>query len=384
VWTATSFFTFAFFLLPFSLINCRLPMNKTEENRDIPLPEPLVEVTRGSLTESRHRGHIAVVDSAGEVRAFLGVPETVIYLRSSAKPFQALPLVVSGAADHFNLTPQEIAVACASHNGEPIHTQAVASILRKIGLEASALKCGIHEPFSKEVALALRKRGERPNVLQNNCSGKHAGMLALALHLGAPVETYDQPDQPVQLMIGRTVAQFSGVPLEDIAVGTDGCGAPVFGITVRAMALMYARLVAPPAEFDKATRAACQRIVSAMIEYPEMIGGGSATEQRLDTEMMRAGKGRLISKIGAEGVYTVGVLPSGKWPLGLGLALKIEDGEDRRARPTVVIEALRQLGVLEGQALKDVAPYTSFPVLNHRGERVGEVRPSFQLKLVGS
>jgi L-asparaginase II len=358
-------------------------MNKEEENRDIPVPEPLVEVTRGSLTESRHRGHIAVLDSKDEVRAFLGVPETVTYLRSSAKPFQTLPLVASGAADHFALTPQEIAVACASHNGEQIHTEAVASILSKIGLTASALKCGVHEPFSKEVTQALRERAEQPNVLQNNCSGKHAGMLALALYLDAPLETYDQPDHPVQLMIGRTVAQFSGVPIEDIAVGTDGCGAPVFGITVRAMALMYARLVAPPTEFEERTRAACRRIVKAMTEYPEMIGGGSATEQRLDTLMMRAGGGRLISKIGAEGVYTVGVLPSERWPQGLGLALKIEDGEDRRARPTVVIESLRQLGVLEGEALAALAPYASFPVRNHRGEQVGEVRPSFDLKFVG-
>jgi L-asparaginase II len=359
-------------------------MNKEEENRDIPMPEPLVEVTRGSLPESRHRGHIAVVDSADEVRAFLGVPETVTYLRSSAKPFQALPLVASGAADRFALTPQEIAVACASHNGEALHTETVASILRKIGLEASALKCGVHEPFSKEVALELRERGEQPSVLQNNCSGKHAGMLALALHLGAPVETYDQPDHPVQLMIGRTVAQFSGVPIEDIAVGTDGCGAPVFGITVRAMALMYARLVMPPPEFEEKTREACRRILEAMTGNPLMIGGGSATEQRLDTEMMRAGGGRLISKVGAEGVYTVGVLPSERWPRGLGLALKIEDGEDRRARPTVVIESLRQLGVLEGEALSALKPYAKFPVRNHRGEKVGEVRPSFQLNLVGS
>lgn len=359
-------------------------MNRAEENRDIPTPEPLVEVRRGSITESRHRGHIAAVDSEGTVCAFLGEPKLVTYLRSSAKPFQALPLVASGAADHFGLTERELAVACASHNGEPIHTETVAGILRKIGLDASALKCGIHEPFSKEEARALRERGEQPGVLQNNCSGKHAGMLALALHLGAPVETYDRPDHPVQIMIGRTVAQFSGVPLEDIAVGTDGCGAPVFGISVRAMALMYARLVAPPKEFDERTREACTRIVSAMIECPELIGGGSATEQRLDTEMIRAGRGRLISKIGAEGVYTVGVLPSEKWPVGLGLALKIEDGEDRRARPTVVIEALRQLGVLEGEALKMVEPYANFAILNHRGETVGEVRAAFQLKLVGS
>jgi L-asparaginase II len=348
------------------------------QNNDIPEPEPLVEVKRGSITESRHRGHIAAVDADGKMAAHLGAPETVTYLRSSAKPHQAIPLVASGAAARFGLTDQEIAVACASHSGEPIHTEAVAAMLRKIGLDASALKCGTHEPFGREAARRLRERGEKPSVLQNNCSGKHTGMLALALHLGAPVKTYDQPDNPAQLMIGRTVAQFSGVPIEDIAVGVDGCGVPVFGITVRAMALMYARLVAPLEEWDRATRNACRRVVSAMTSHPEMVGG---TTERLDTEMMRAAGGRLISKVGAEGVYTVGVLACEQWPRGLGLALKIEDGEDRRARPTVVIESLRQLGVLTGEALDAVKPYSSFPVRNHRGDTVGEVRASFELKL---
>lgn len=353
-------------------------MNDHKENDDIPVPEPLVEVRRGSITESRHRGHIAAVDADGQIVAHLGAPETVTYLRSSAKPHQAIPLIASGAADRFGFTEREIAVACASHNGEPIHTEAVANMLRKIGLEPSALKCGTHEPFGVEIARALRERGEWPNVLHNNCSGKHSGMLALALHLGAPVETYDQPENPAQLLIGRTIAQFSGVPLEDIAVGVDGCGVPVFGITVRAMALMYARLVAPPEEYDRETREACRRIVSTMIKHPEMVGG---TRERLDTEMMRAADGALISKVGAEGVYTVGVLPSERWPRGFGLALKIEDGEDRRARPTVVIESLRQLEALTGEALKAVEPYSSFTLRNHRGDTVGEVRASFELEM---
>jgi L-asparaginase II len=353
-------------------------MSNNKENDDIPVPEPLVEVRRGSITESRHRGHIAAVDGDGQVVAHLGATQTVTYLRSSAKPHQAIPLIASGAADSFGFTEREIAVACASHNGEPIHTEAVVSMLRKIGLDESALKCGTHEPFSQEVARALRQRGQWPNVLQNNCSGKHTGMLALAQHLGAPTETYDQPNNPAQLLIGRTIAQFSGVPLEDIAVGVDGCGVPVFGITVRAMALMYARLVAPPLEYDLETREACRRIVNAMIEHPEMVGG---TRERLDTEMMRAAGGALISKVGAEGVYTVGVLPSERWPRGFGLALKIEDGEERRARPTVVIEALRQLQALTGEALEAVEPYSSFTLRNHRGDAVGEVRASFELKM---
>jgi L-asparaginase II len=300
----------------------------------------------------------------------------VTYLRSSAKPHQAIPLLASGAADGFGFNEREIALACASHSGEPIHTEVAAAMLKKIGLGPEALKCGVHEPFSPEVARQLRERGEAPNVLQNNCSGKHAGMLALALHLGAPTETYDEPTNAVQLGIGKIVAQFSGVALEDIAVGTDGCGVPVFGITVKAMALMYARLVSTPADYDEQTRTACSRIVSAMTTYPELIGG---TADRLDTEIMRAAPGRLVSKVGAEGVYTVGVLPCADWPRGLGLALKIEDGDDHRARPTVVIESLRQLGILKNESLEAVARYAFFPVRNRRGEIVGEVTAEFKL-----
>jgi L-asparaginase II len=354
---------------------------QSENNEDIPVAESLVEVTRGGITESRHRGHIVAVEFDGTVAAYLGAPETVTYLRSSAKPHQAIPLIASGAADRFGFTEKEVALACASHNGEPMHTELAASMLAKIGLGPEALKCGVHEPYSAEVAQSLREKGEAPNVLQNNCSGKHAGMLALALHLGAPTETYDEPTHPVQLAIGKVVSQFCGVALEDIAIGTDGCGVPVFGITVKAMALMYARLVSPPQDFEEDIRKACTRIVSAMTTYPELIGG---TSERLDTEMMRAANGRLISKVGAEGVYTVGVLPCDDWPRGLGLALKIEDGDDRRARPTVVIESLRQLGVLADESLEAVSRYAFYPVLNRRGDVVGEVTPEFKLNLATS
>ncbi|MDQ1728392.1 MAG: hypothetical protein QOD33_517 [Pyrinomonadaceae bacterium] len=348
----------------------------SENNEEVPAPEPLVEVTRGGITESRHRGHVIAVEPDGKIVAHLGAPETVTYLRSSAKPHQAIPLVASGAADRFGFDEKEIAIACGSHSGEPIHTEVVASMLRKIGLGPEALKCGVHEPFSPAEARRLKENGEEPNVLQNNCSGKHAGMLALALQLNAPTETYDAANNPVQLEIGKTVAAFSGVPIEDIAVGVDGCGVPVFGITVKAMALMYARLVAPLLAFDERTSKACARIVAAMTAYPELIGGSI---DRLDTEIMRAAKGRLVSKVGAEGVYTVGVLPCAEWPRGLGLALKIEDGDDHRARPTVVIESLRQLGILADESLEAVARYAFFPVRNRRGDVVGEVTAEFKL-----
>src|SRR6202158_2856703 len=236
-------------------------------------PAPLVEVIRGAIVAAPHRGHAAPVDGDGQVAAYLGDPDTVTYLRSSAKPFQAIPLVASGAADRFGLTEKEIAIACASHNGEPIHTAAALSILSKIGLKPDALKCGAHEPFSGAEARNLRARGEEPNVLHNNCSGKHAGMLALALHLGAPTQSYDQLDNPIQVLIRDVVSRFSGVPVDDIAIGVDGCSVPVFGVSVSAMARMYAHLSAPPKSFDEATRAACKRIVAAMINYPEIIGG---------------------------------------------------------------------------------------------------------------
>jgi L-asparaginase II len=164
---------------------------------------------------------------------------------------------------------------------------------------------------------------------------------------------------------------------DEIALGTDGCGLPVFGLPVRAMALMYARLVAPPPGFDAETRAACVRLTGAMNAHPELVGG---THERFDTEVMRAGRSLLVSKIGAEGVYTAGVLPCERWPKGLGLAFKIEDGEDRRARSTIAIEALRQLAVLNEDAYQELSPYASFPIHNHRGEKVGQIRASFTLE----
>lgn len=344
--------------------------------QQIPIAEPLVEVRRGGITESRHRGHTAVVEPDGRVVASLGSPHTVTFLRSSAKPFQAVPLLVTGAAERFGFTDEEVALACASHNGEPIHTKLAESMLEKIGLRPEALKCGVHEPYSPEAAAALRARNEPPNVLHNNCSGKHVGMLAVALQLGAPLENYETPENPVQIAIANALSQFTDVPVEDFAVAVDGCAAPIFGITVRAMALGYARLVSPPSTFDKATRDACERIVRVMMAYPELIGG---TSQRLDTEIMRAARGRVVSKVGAEGVYTAGILPCERWPNGLGLALKIEDGDDKRARPTVVVESLRQLGVLYDESLEAVSRYAFFPVQNRPGDVVGEIRASFDL-----
>jgi L-asparaginase II len=347
--------------------------------QDALCPALLVEVTRGSITESRHWGHIVAVSGDGSVVASIGAPETVTYLRSASKPHQAIPLVASGAADRFRFDEREIAVACGSHSAEPMHTETVAGMLRKIGLEESALKCGAHEPYSKETAEKLRERGEQPSQLHNNCSGKHAGMLAVALHLGAPVETYDEPSSPVQLTIARLIEQFSDTSCKDIAVGIDGCGVPAFGVTVRAMALMSARLVSPPAGWDAGLREACSRIVSAMRRHPEMVEGTG----EMDTEIMLHTKGRLVSKVGAEGVYTAAVLPCAEWPQGLGVALKLEDGDrGERARPVAAVETLRQLGLLRADELDALSRFASATLCNRRDDRVGEVRATFELKRV--
>ena len=345
---------------------------------ETPQPAPLVEVRRGAVVESRHRGHVAAVDGDGRLVASLGEPETVTFMRSSAKLHQVIPLITSGAAERFEFTDREIAIACGSHSGQDVHAETVARVLQKIGLDETALRCGTHEPFDAQTARELTERGEQPGPLRNNCSGKHAAMLALALHLGAPTESYFQLEHPVQQVALKTISRFADVPAENIPLGVDGCGVPVFALPVRAMALMFARLISPPEDFDEETRAACARIVRAVTSHPELVGG---TRERFDTGLMRAAGGRLVSKVGAEGVYTAGILPCEEWPRGLGVAFKIEDGEDRRARPTVAVETLRQLGVLHDGMLEAAAPYASFPVLNRRGETVGVVRPAFTLKI---
>lgn len=346
-------------------------------SNDTTAPDVLVEIVRGEFVESCHRGHVVAVDGGGELVARVGSPDVFTLLRSASKPQQAIPLVASGAADFFGFTDREIALASGSHNGEPVHTEAVVSMLRKAGLGVGTLKCGPHEPYGPQAAEALRKAGLAPTPLHNNCSGKHAGMLALAVYWGAPVDSYDQPDHPVQQAVRRAVAEFAGVAVEEARLATDGCGVPTFGLPLRAAALMAARLVAPPGSFDAETRQACDIIVSAMTYYPEMVEG----EGELDTEVIRATGGRVISKVGAEGVYTAGALPCRRWPRGLGVAFKIEDGDAKdRARSPNAIECLRQLGLLDEPEMGLLSPFMNPPVHNRRGEEVGVIRTAFDLK----
>jgi L-asparaginase II len=337
---------------------------------------PLVRVLRGGVVESIHRGHVAAVDGEGRLVASLGAPDAVFFLRSCCKPQQALPLVASGGADRFGVTDEELAVACGSHNGEDVHRRAVVSLLGKAGLTPDALKCGAHEPYGGRAAAELKERGEEPGALHNNCSGNHAGMLALARHLGAPTETYDQIDNPAQQLILRTVSRFTDVPSEEIGPAIDGCGAPTFAVPLGAAALAAARLVAPPGGWDAETREACARLARAMNSHPVLVEG----EGELDTELMLRCEGRLVSKVGAEGMYLAGVFPSERWPRGLGLAIKIEDGDKNdRARAPSAVRALRQLGVLTDEDVRALSRFASQSLTNHRGDRVGETRAEFAL-----
>lgn len=328
--------------------------------------EPLVEITRGELVESLHRGVIAVVDGNDKLLAHVGEVELRTYIRSAAKPFQAAPGISSGAFDRFQISPNELACITGSHSGEPMHLVAVQSILRKIGLEEGALLCGAHMPFDEESVRAIRASGTSPSVLHNNCSGKHAGMLALAVHLGVDAANYISPEHPVQKLIRNEVIKVTGVADDKLTIAIDGCSAPVFGLSLFEMARGYAQVVNSE-----------HRIVNAMIQFPEMVGG---SRNRLDTDLMRVSQGRLISKVGAEGIQLLGILPCKAYPRGLGIAIKIEDGDSRRARDPVVIEVLRQLDLLNESQLEKLAQYTHVTILNHRKLVVGKVSTCFRLK----
>ena len=338
---------------------------------------PLVEIVRGSIVESLHRGFIAIVDGTGQTVTQLGNVETATWFRSAAKPFQTIPIITSGASDHWNLSAVELAVITASHSGEDIHLEAANSILRKIGLTEENLLCGIHAPFDGEAASRLNAEGRHPNQLHNNCSGKHSGMLALAKFLGHSTKDYISPSHPIQQQILKVVAEFADVPPDQVAIGIDGCSAPVFGLSILAMARSYARLVGVRyTNIEPELANAAEQVICAMLEFPELVGGSRG---RLDTDLMRIANSQIVSKVGAEGVHLLGVKPCPEHPYGLGIAIKIEDGDTRRARDPVVIETLRQLGLLGNNQLAALSSYTNTTLSNHRKMKVGEIRTCFKL-----
>ncbi|QIA26324.1 asparaginase [Thermaerobacter sp. PB12/4term] len=335
-------------------------------------PELLVEVTRGGWVESRHHGHAVVVDKQGRLVAAVGDPEHVTFLRSTLKPFQALAVVASGAADAFGFDDAEVALMCGSHAGEPEHVERAAAMLAKLGLEPEHLACGPH-PLSSPAALeALKAAGGEPTRLHNNCSGKHAGMLALARHRGWPVEGYHQPDHPVQQAVRQLVAALTGLepggPRWREAV--DGCGVVTFALPLVDVARMFRYLGRPdllPPGLDHLVPA-LERIRRALIAHPTMIRGAG----QFDTEVIRATGGAWIGKVGAEGYY------AGALHTGHAVALKIADGQDR-ARPVAILALLGRLGLLPPGAGSLQARWGRVAVTNTRGETVGEIRPAGRL-----
>lgn len=332
---------------------------------------PLVELARGGLTESVHRGAVVVCRPDGARIQGLGHPAMPTFLRSTAKPLQALPVLTSGAAQQYNFTSAELACMCGSLNGEDFQVDAVKSILAKANMSPALLDCGVHRPSHRPTAQALAQRGQKPQAVHNNCAGKHAAMLALCAHLGLDPQGYTQPDHPVQRLILETVARMCSYPAEQIGVGIDGCGVPVFRLPLVSLAGAYARLAAPQeAGLEPELAAAAQALVAACLAHPEMIAGSG----RLCTRVMRAAPGRVLAKTGAEGSYAL-ALPG----LGLGIALQIEDG-GMRALPPAVTRVLHEMGILEQQALEGDLADLHRPVLkNHRGQEVAFLQAVFGL-----
>jgi len=326
----------------------------------------VVEVTRGTMVESRHRAAIAVVDPDGKVVRAWGDVDQPVYGRSAIKPLQALPLFESGAADRYGLGAQEIALACASHSGEARHVQLVTAWLARIGCGATDLECGSHLPYHEPSAAALIRAGHRPDPAYNNCSGKHAGFLSTARHLGEPLKGYIQYDHPVQQRVLGTLEQMCGLRLGDAPRGIDGCGIPVIGIPLGHMAMAMARLADPGKHLPPARAAAAARILAAMSAEPFLVAGSG----RFCTRVMAVAGTKIVVKTGAEGVY-VAALPT----LGLGVALKIDDGASRAAEVAMghVLRRLNLLTVDEQEALGELL----VPPIRNRSERqAGEIRPT--------
>jgi len=321
-----------------------------------------VIVTRGDVVESRHRVHAAVVDARGQLLRAARDPHLPVWWRSCAKPFQVLPMVERGDFGRLGWGVDELALACASHGGEPEHVAIASAMLTRIGLEEGDLACGPHEPLSARGARLLRESGQRITRLHNNCSGKHAAMLARAVLEHWPTVGYERHDHRVQLAARAAVSTWTGVPYEALALAVDGCGVTVFGVPLANMALSYARLVAAATRGD----AAPQQIVSAMTANPFLVGG----TDRFDTLLMTACGGRVLCKIGAEGVHTLAVVDR-----GIGIALKVEDGGQRAQYPAV-LALLDLLGELPHELPEPLRELTGRLVRNTRGEIVGELRIS--------
>lgn len=322
----------------------------------------IAEVTRGGVVESRHFGSIAVADPDGQVIFSLGNPEHYTFMRSASKPLQAIPLCESGALDAFEISDEELAVIVASHNAERVHLKAVGSILKKAGFNASHLECGPQKPLGRKAAFELALSGRRARPIHNNCSGKHAGMLLLARHLGLDPRGYVDLHHPVQSIVMKAVSSMTSYPIDRLGIGIDGCGVPVYALPLRNMALAYARMARPGGLRSTRVRAV-SRIRRAILENPYMVAG----DERLCTDLMEMTGGRFVGKYGAEGIYCLASMER-----GFGLALKVDDGSSRAMGP-VLVHVLTKMGALE-QSDPFVERYRVLPVKNTLGDAIGEIR----------
>jgi L-asparaginase II len=320
-----------------------------------------VVATRGPILESRHRVHAAVVDAKGGLVGCAGDPQLVTAWRSCAKPMQAASFVGAGVLDAVGWGNDELALACASHAGEPEHVAIAAHMLESLGLEEGDLACGPHEPLSKRGSKLLRDSGLHPTRLHNNCSGKHAAMLAHAVRAGSGALGYQRAEHPVQQAALAAVSRWTGVATHRVLVGVDGCGVTTFGLSLEAMATAFARFAVAAERGDEVPH----RIFTAMRSRPFLLGG----TDRFDTVLLEETTGTVIAKVGAEGVHSVAVPDR-----GLGMALKVEDGS-QRAQHAAVIRLLQFLSVLPEDLPSRLAVFARSPVVNTRGETVGELAP---------
>jgi L-asparaginase II len=320
-----------------------------------------VVVTRGETIESRHTVHAAVVDATGALIAHAGEPDLVAHWRSCAKPLQVHPFVASGGFDASGWGERELALACASHGGEPEHVALARSMLTSIGLTEADLACGPHIPLSDRGAALLQEQGGAATRLHNNCSGKHSAMMASALHQGWSAAGYDQYAHPVQQQIRTQLSRWTGLENGAIDVATDGCGVPVFILTLRQMALAYARL-----SRAATVEAPAGQIVHAMYTHPFLVGG----TDRFDTVVMEETGGRVVAKLGAEGVHSVLLRDR-----GIGLAVKVADGHSRAQFPAV-LRLLQHLDALPSTLPARLAGVLVAPVFDTRGAVIGEIRPA--------
>ncbi|MBA2754502.1 MAG: asparaginase [Chloroflexia bacterium] len=334
--------------------------------------ETIVEVTRGGRVESSHQGIVAVVDSDGALVASAGDPDHVVFFRSSAKPFQAVPLVECGAADVFGFTPAELALCCASHVGTRRHQLAVAAMLAKLGLDETALRCGTILPADRATAAEVLNGSFPRGPLACDCSGKHTGIIATCLHLGESPDDYLALDHPAQRRILGIIAEVCRVPEADVALGIDGCSLPTFGASMRAFAASYATLAAPERAATEAGgrhAAALTRLRDAMIAHPANVSG----DGRLTTTLMLAGEGRIVAKGGAEGLFCFGVPER-----GVGVAIRMLDGSTR-GQPAVTAAILEQLDLVPAAIIAAFRQHHPSPIVNHNGMHVGDLRATVRL-----